>query len=183
MGIAHCCLRSARERLLNKLWCLTGEKGRWLIVQLDVPADESGRETGADDLARVQDLQRGSAVPRGLHGGRTDRCDMCESSVPAVPVRLQQNRSDLDRGGGPDSEATEQRRRQLQHEAQPGLPAGGAVGVPEPDSRLHQEAGSAARFQRRPHPQEGRHRRTRLPRHPQEPLCHFQIRPRLGHIY
>lgn len=33
---------------------------------------------------------------------------------------------------------------QLQHEAEPGLPAGDPVGVPLPHPRLHQEARTAA---------------------------------------
>lgn len=115
-----------------------------------------------------------------LHGRRADRRHLGQPHLHALPVRLQQDRSDLARGGQPHRPPAALGGRQLQHETEPGLLAGGAVGVPGLHPRLHQEARPAARFRGLPHLAARRLGRTRLPRHPSHAGSSLQIRSRLG---
>lgn len=142
--------------------------------------NESGREAGPAHTARVQDIQRRSAIQRGLRRRRADRRDLRQPHVHSLPLRLQQDRSDLDRGGEPDRQAAAQRRRQLQHEAQSGLLPGSALAVLGAAARLHEEARPAPGLLRRPDLAPRRHGRARLPRHPQDAGGRVQVRARLG---
>ena len=50
------------------------------------------------------------------------------------------------------------------------------------DSSLHEEAGVPARFRRRNHPPQRRHRQARLSRHPPDPPRRLQVCSRLGKL-
>lgn len=68
-------------------------------------SNPDGREALLPDPPRVQDPQRRGAVPRGLRRRRADRRDRGEPKVRQVPLRVQQDRRHLARGGGSAGEA------------------------------------------------------------------------------
>ncbi|XP_075850181.1 developmentally-regulated GTP-binding protein 2 isoform X3 [Microcebus murinus] len=70
---------------------------------------------------------------------------------------------------------------QLWHEAEPGLPAGDALGISGPDLHLYQEERTEARLHGCHHSPERSLRGARVPPHPPVSCQPVQVRPGVGH--
>uniref|UniRef100_A0A8C5V1P9 Developmentally regulated GTP binding protein 2 n=1 Tax=Microcebus murinus TaxID=30608 RepID=A0A8C5V1P9_MICMU len=69
----------------------------------------------------------------------------------------------------------------LWHEAEPGLPAGDALGISGPDLHLYQEERTEARLHGCHHSPERSLRGARVPPHPPVSCQPVQVRPGVGH--